>query len=127
MVIVSTRKRYGGFAKAVGMRVLTTPHGLGYAATVIVVDEDVDPFNLPQVMWALSTKMNPARDLIRIPDLSVVELAPQADIPGMVDKLIIDATTPAAPDRRGHYSTPARDLPEAADWLDRLRRITAGC
>ncbi len=37
---------------------LTTPHGLGYATTVIVVDEDVDPFDLPQVMWALSTKMN---------------------------------------------------------------------
>ncbi|MEU9977061.1 non-oxidative hydroxyarylic acid decarboxylases subunit C [Streptomyces sp. NPDC051014] len=126
VVIVSTRKRYGGFARAVGMRVLTTPHGLGYAATVIVVDEDVDPFNLPQVMWALSTKMNPARDLIRIPGLSVVELAPQADTPGMVDKLIIDATTPAAPDRRGHYSTPVRDLPEAAAWLDRLRQLAAG-
>ncbi|MEV7323087.1 non-oxidative hydroxyarylic acid decarboxylases subunit C [Streptomyces sp. NPDC093970] len=125
VVIVSTRRRYGGFARAVGMRVLTTPHGLGYAATVIVVDEDVDPFNLPQVMWALSTKMNPARDLIRIPDLSVVELAPQADVPGMVDKLIIDATTPAAPDRRGHYSTPVRDLPETEAWLDRLRRIAA--
>ena len=68
VVIVSTKKRYGGFAKAVGMRVLTTPHGLGYAATVIVVDDDVDPFNLPQVMWALSTKMNPAGDLIQLPN-----------------------------------------------------------
>ena len=67
VVIVSTKTRYGGFAKAVGMRVLTTPHGLGYAATVIVVDDDVDPFNLPQVMWAPSTKMNPAGDLIRCP------------------------------------------------------------
>lgn len=27
---------------------------------VIMVDEDVDPFNLPQVMWALSSKVNPA-------------------------------------------------------------------
>ncbi|GDY39742.1 phenolic acid decarboxylase subunit C [Streptomyces antimycoticus] len=97
VVIVSTKKRYGGFAKAVGMRVLTTPHGLGYAATVIVVDEDVDPFNLPQVMWALSTKMNPAGDLVQIPNLSVLELAPQAVTPGITDKLIIDATTPVAP------------------------------
>ena len=43
VVIVSTRVRYGGFAKSVGMAVLTTPHGLGYAKFVIVVDEDVDP------------------------------------------------------------------------------------
>lgn len=101
VVIVSTKKRYGGFAKTVGMRVLTTPHGLGYAATVIVVDEEVDPFNLPQVMWALSTKMNPAGDLVVVPKLPVLELAPQAATPGIVDKLIIDATTPVAPDTRG--------------------------
>ncbi|MBI0384798.1 UbiD family decarboxylase, partial [Streptomyces albiflaviniger] len=125
VVIVSTRKRYGGFAKAVGMRVLTTPHGLGYAATVIVVDEDVDPFDLPQVMWALSTKMNPAGDLVRIPHLSVLELAPQAGTPGITDKLIIDATTPVAPDNRGNYGTQVRDLPETAEWLARLRQLAA--
>ncbi|WP_332880996.1 non-oxidative hydroxyarylic acid decarboxylases subunit C [Streptomyces sp. NBC_00564] len=121
VVIVSTKKRYGGFAKAVGMRTLTTPHGLGYAATVIVVDEDVDPFNLPQVMWALSTKMNPRGDLVTVPNLSIMELAPQAH--GVVDKLIIDATTPVAPDDRGNYTTQVRDLPEAAAWLTKLQQL----
>ncbi|AKJ08851.1 phenolic acid decarboxylase [Streptomyces incarnatus] len=125
VVIVSTKKRYGGFAKAVGLRVLTTPHGLGYATTVIVVDEDVDPFDLPQVMWALSTKMNPAEDLITVPRLPVVELAPQAQTPGIVDKLVIDATTPVAPDRRGTYGNPVRDLPETAAWLTRLQALAA--
>ncbi|GAA2908821.1 non-oxidative hydroxyarylic acid decarboxylases subunit C [Streptomyces mexicanus] len=125
VVIVSTKKRYGGFAKAVGLRVLTTPHGLGYATTVIVVDEDVDPFNLPQVMWALSTKMNPSGDLIRIPNLPVVELAPQANTPGVVDKLVIDATTPVGADRRGNYGNQVRDLPEAAEWLTRLQALAA--
>lgn len=123
VVIVSTQTRYGGFAKAVGMRVLTTPHGLGYAATVIVVDEDVDPFNLPQVMWALSTKMNPAGDLIRVPNLSILELAPQADPPGVVDKLIIDATTPVAPDARGNYGNQVHDLPETSEWIARLQDL----
>ncbi|MFG2479748.1 non-oxidative hydroxyarylic acid decarboxylases subunit C [Streptomyces fagopyri] len=125
VVIVSTKKRYGGFAKAVGMRVLTTPHGMGYAATVIVVDEDVDPFDLPQVMWALSTKMNPAGDLITIPNLSVMELGPQANTPGIVDKLIIDATTPVRPDHRGNYGNAVHDLPEMAEWLTRLRQLAA--
>ncbi|MEU4893352.1 non-oxidative hydroxyarylic acid decarboxylases subunit C [Streptomyces sp. NPDC044780] len=124
VVIVSTKKRYGGFAKAVGMRVLTTPHGLGYAATVIVVDEDVDPFNLPQVMWALSTKMNPSGDLVVVPNLPVLELAPQAQSPGIVDKLIIDATTPAEPDKRGNYGNQVRDLPEMGAWLAKLQSLT---
>lgn len=60
LAIISTKKRYGGFARAVGLRAMTTPHGLGYVKMVIMVDEDVDPFNLPQVMWALSSKVNPA-------------------------------------------------------------------
>ncbi len=42
---------------------MTTPHGLGYVKMVIMVDEDVDPFNLPQVMWALSAKVNPADEI----------------------------------------------------------------
>ena len=63
VVIVSTKTRYGGFAKAIGMRVMTTPHGLGYAKIVIIVDADVDPFDLNQVMWALSVKVNPAGDI----------------------------------------------------------------
>ncbi|MEV5413123.1 non-oxidative hydroxyarylic acid decarboxylases subunit C [Thermopolyspora sp. NPDC052614] len=123
VVIVSTAKRFGGFAKAVGLRVLSTPHGLGYATTVIVVDEDVDPFDLPQVMWAVSTKMNPAGDLIQLPNMPVLALAPQATTPGITDKLVIDATTPVAPDLRGHYGTPVRDLPETAHWLARLREL----
>ncbi|GAA1790745.1 non-oxidative hydroxyarylic acid decarboxylases subunit C [Actinomadura chokoriensis] len=126
VVIVSTAKRYGGFAKAVGMRVLSTPHGLGYAATVIVVDEDVDPFDLPQVLWAVSTKMNPAGDLIQVPNMPVLGLAPQATTPGITDKLVIDATTPVAPDARGNYGNQVRDLPEAAEWLVRLRALAAG-
>jgi 4-hydroxybenzoate decarboxylase len=123
VVIVSTRKRYAGFAKAVGTRVLSLPHGLGYAATVIVVDEDVDPFNLPQVMWALSTKMNPAHDLLRLPGLPIMELAPQPDVPGLIEKLVIDATTPVGPRGSGHYDSQVRDLPEMGEWLTRLRRL----
>lgn len=123
VVIVSTRKRYGGFAKAVGSRVLSTPHGLGYAATVIVVDEDVDPFNLPQVMWALSTKVNPSGDLLVLPNMSILGLAPQAQTPGITDKLVIDATTPVDPDARGNYGNQVRDLPETGEWLARLQKF----
>ncbi|MGP3776290.1 non-oxidative vanillic acid decarboxylases subunit C [Streptomyces sp. SDT5-1] len=125
MVIISTKKRYGGFAKAVGMRAMTTPHGLGYVAQVIVVDEDVDPFNLPQVMWAMSAKVNPKDDVVVIPNLSVLELAPAAQPAGITSKMIIDATTPVSPDVRGNFSTPAKDLPETADWARRLQDMIA--
>lgn len=102
---------------------LSTPHGLGYAATVIVVDEDVDPFNLPQVMWALSTKVNPSGDLLVLPNMSILGLAPQAQTPGITDKLVIDATTPVDPDARGNYGNQVRDLPETGEWLARLQKL----
>ncbi|GGV25683.1 phenolic acid decarboxylase subunit C [Streptomyces longisporoflavus] len=125
MVIISTAKRYGGFAKAVGMRAMTTPHGLGYVAQVILVDEDVDPFNLPQVMWAMSAKVNPRDDVVVIPNLSVLELAPAAQPAGITSKMIIDATTPVAPDVRGNFSTPAKDLPETKEWAAKLQELIA--
>ncbi|MFE2160924.1 non-oxidative hydroxyarylic acid decarboxylases subunit C [Streptomyces lydicus] len=125
LVIISTKKRYGGFAKAVGMRAMTTPHGLGYVSQVIVVDEDIDPFNLPQVMWAMSAKVNPKDDVVVLPNLSVVELAPAAQPAGLTSKMIIDATTPVGADARGNFSTPVQDLPEAEEWAARLRQLLA--
>lgn len=125
LAIISTRKRYGGFAKAVGVRAMTTPHGLGYVKIAIIVDEDVDPFDLPQVMWALSTKVNPAGDLVQLPNMSVMGLDPGASPAGISDKLVIDATTPVPPDARGHYSQAVHDLPETAEWVTRLTKMLA--
>ncbi|EEV4050636.1 RNA polymerase sigma factor RpoS [Escherichia coli] len=125
LAIISTKKRYGGFARAVGLRAMTTPHGLGYVKMVIMVDEDVDPFNLPQVMWALSSKVNPAGDLVQLPNMSVLELDPGSSPAGITDKLIIDATTPVAPDNRGHYSQPVVDLPETKAWAEKLTAMLA--
>jgi len=123
LAIISTRKRYGGFAKALGTRAMSTPHGLGFCKIVIVVDEDVDPFDIPQVMWALSTKVNPAGDLVTLPNFPVVGLDPGAQPAGITDKLVIDATTPVAPDQRGHYTQPVADLPETPDWVARLHAL----
>ncbi|MCY8973286.1 phenolic acid decarboxylase BsdC [Bacillus atrophaeus] len=120
IAIVSAKTRYGGFAKAVGMRALTTPHGLGYCKMVIVVDEDVDPFNLPQVMWALSTKMHPKHDAVTIPDLSVLPLDPGSDPSGITHKMILDATTPVAPETRGHYSQPLDSPLTTKEWEQKL-------
>lgn len=44
---------------------------------------------------------------------------------GITDKLIIDATTPVAPDNRGHYSQPVVDLPETKAWAEKLTAMLA--
>ncbi|MDN5871251.1 MAG: UbiD family decarboxylase [Nitrococcus sp.] len=124
-VVIATKTRYGGFAKAVGMRLLSTPHGLGYAKVIIVVDHDVDPFDLKQVMWAMSVKVNPAADVVIVPNLSVNLLDPAGQPTGIVHKMIIDATTPIAPDVRGNYGEEL-DTPDGTDvWHAKLTDLIA--
>jgi vanillate/4-hydroxybenzoate decarboxylase subunit C len=123
VVVVSTKIRYGGFAKYVGLRVLTTTHGLGYAKIVIVVDADVDPFDLNQVMWAMSVKVNPAGDIVTIPNLAENLLDPACSPGGIVTKMIIDATTPVVPDVRGDYGMEL-DRPQSTDaWRTKLTAL----
>lgn len=96
--IISTKVRYGGYGKGVAFRLLSTPHGMPYSKIVIVVDEFVDPFNLEQVMWALTTRVKPSKDVVVIPNCPGMPLDPSSNPAGMHDKLIIDATTPVAPE-----------------------------
>jgi UbiD family decarboxylase len=97
-VIVSTKSRFGGYGKAVAMRLLSTPHGMPYSKIVIVVDEFVDPFNLEQVMWALTTRVRPDKDVFKVPYAPGMPLDPSSEPMGLHTKLVIDATTPVAPD-----------------------------
>lgn len=124
VLIVSTKVRYGGFAKAVGLRVLSTPHGLGYAKVVIVVNDDVDPFDLNQVMWAISVRVNPAGDVLMLPNLAENLLDPACQPSGMVQKMIIDATTPVAPDNRGDYGELLQSPIGTDAWLQKLESLT---
>ena len=98
--IISVKNRFAGFAKSVAMRALGTPHGLMYLKNLILVDDDVDPFDLNQVMWALSTRTR-ANDIIVVPNMPMVIIDPAAEIPGKGHRLIIDATSFMPPDPAG--------------------------
>ncbi|NHD19554.1 MULTISPECIES: non-oxidative hydroxyarylic acid decarboxylases subunit C [Actinopolyspora] len=123
LAVVSVKQRYGGFAKAVGMRAMTTPHGLGYCKVVIVVDETVDPFNLAQVMWALSVKFHPRHDIVTVPNASVLPLDPSSEPAGITDKVVLDATTPIAPETRGHYSQTVDEPDGTRKWEDIIKEL----
>ena len=97
-VIISTKCRFGGYGKSVAFRLLSTPHGMPYSKIVIVVDEFVDPFNLEQVMWAITTRVKPDKDVSIIENCPGMPLDPSSYPAGMHSKLIIDATTPVAPE-----------------------------
>ncbi len=98
--VIAVENRMAGFAKSVAMRALGTPHGLMYLKNIFMVDADVDPFDLNQVMWALSTRTRPD-DIIVLPNMPMVPIDPAAVTPGKGHRLIIDATSFMAPDPLG--------------------------
>jgi 4-hydroxy-3-polyprenylbenzoate decarboxylase len=63
MTVVSIEQRYAGHAPQVLALAAQVPGGAYFAKWIIVVDEDVDPSNTNQVIWAMSTRCNPVEDI----------------------------------------------------------------
>lgn len=125
--IIAVRNRFSGFAKSVAMRALGTPHGTMYLKNLIMVDDNVDPFDLNQVMWALSTRTR-ANDIIVIPNMTMVPIDPSAEVPGKGHRLIIDATSFMLPDNLGAdpHLVDRPMGPEIDALMQRLRELQQG-
>ena len=124
-IIISSDMRLGGFGKTLAFKVATTPHGMSYGKNIIIVDGDVDPFNLERVMWALSTRVRADKDVTVVTNTPGMPLDPCSEPAGMGSKLIIDATTPVAPDRMREITMIA-DPPGSAEAAERLQEIWKG-
>jgi UbiD family decarboxylase len=118
--IISVKNRFAGFAKSVAMRALGTPHGTMYLKNLIMVDDDVDPFDLNEVMWALSTRTR-AEDTIVIPNMPMIPIDPAAEVAGKGHRLIIDATSFMPPDKLGGDSKIV--TPPAGPEIDAIAKV----
>jgi len=63
MWVVAIRQRYAGHAKQTGLAVLACAMAARHGRYVVVVDEDIDPTNLKEVLWAMQTRVDPASDI----------------------------------------------------------------
>ena len=63
MTVVSIKQRYGGHAKQAGMVASYCQAGAYLGRYVVVVDEDIDPTNIDDVLWAMCTRSNPENDI----------------------------------------------------------------
>jgi UbiD family decarboxylase len=122
-VIIATDSRLGGYAKSVAFRAFSTPHGISYVKNVIVVDGDVDPFDLNQVMWAMSTRIRGTQDVIVIPSTPGMPLDPGSDPPGMSCKVILDCTTPVPPEPPMRDVAMVEHVPEAGAYAGILLEL----
>ncbi len=92
MAVVSMRKAYAGHAKRVMMGVWSYLRQFMYTKFVIVVDEDIDVRNWEDVIWALTTRVDPSRDTTLVENTPIDYLDFASPVSGLGSKMGIDAT-----------------------------------
>jgi 4-hydroxy-3-polyprenylbenzoate decarboxylase len=92
MAVVSMKKKYPGHAKRVMMGVWSFLRQFMYTKFVIVVDEDINPRVWKDVIWAVTTRMDPKRDMVVIDNTPIDYLDFASPISGLGSKVGFDAT-----------------------------------
>jgi 4-hydroxy-3-polyprenylbenzoate decarboxylase len=92
LAIISIRKRYPGQAKKVMMG-LWGMGQLSLTKMFVVVDHHIDVNNINEVIWAITTKADPKRDVIIIENAPTDTLDPASTLVNLGSKMGIDATT----------------------------------
>ena len=92
IAVVSMKKAYAGHAKRVMMAVWSYLRQFMYTKWVIVVDDDIDARDWADVMWAVSTRMDPARDITVVENTPIDYLDFASPVSGLGSKIGLDAT-----------------------------------
>lgn len=92
MAVVTMKKQYPGHAKRVMMGVWSFLRQFMYTKFVIVTDDDVNARDWNDVIWAITTRMDPARDTVMIENTPIDYLDFASPIPRLGSKMGLDAT-----------------------------------
>jgi 4-hydroxy-3-polyprenylbenzoate decarboxylase len=92
IAVVSMKKAYAGHAKRVMMGVWSFLRQFLYTKFVIVVDDDINVRDWKDVMWAISTRMDPVRDTVLIENTPIDYLDFASPESGLGGKMGLDAT-----------------------------------
>ena len=98
IAVVSIRKAYPGHARRVMMGVWSYLRQFIYTKFVIIVDDDINARDWKDVMWAISTRMDPARDIMVIENTPIDYLDFASPESGLGGKLGMDATNKMPPE-----------------------------
>lgn len=93
IAVIAISKTYPGQARRVMLGLWSLLPQFTYTKMVLVVDADINVRNWSDVMWAVSTRSDPSRDLVVIGDTPIDYLDFASPKPGLGGKLGIDATT----------------------------------
>lgn len=120
MAVVSMKKQYPGHAKRVMMGVWSFLRQFMYTKFVIVTDEDIDIRNWEDVIWAITTRMDPTRDTVMIDNTPIDYLDFASPVSGLGSKMGLDATNKMPGETDREWGQPIIMDAEVKQRIDKL-------
>ncbi|MBI4186685.1 MAG: UbiD family decarboxylase [Chloroflexi bacterium] len=122
--VIQGRWTYRGESRNAILATLASESNIA-SKVVIAVDEDIDPWNTNEVMWAIATRCQTNTDLIILPGLSNF-MDPSAEVDGSMCKLGIDATKPIPSSPRHSVAGWVMPREGTEAWKERILRAMKG-
>ena len=131
MAVISMKKQYAGHAKRVMLGTWSYLRQFMYTKFVIVVDEDVNVRDWQDVIWAITTRMDPARDLTILENTPIDYLDFASPVSGLGSKVGFDATNKWPGETQREWGRPIvmdKDVLEKVDamWDSLFDHLGAG-
>lgn len=92
LAVVSIRKQYPGHAKRVMFGLWSLLRQFMYTKFIVVVDQDINPRDWKEVVWAMTTRMDPVRDTLLVENTPIDYLDFASPVSGLGGKMGMDAT-----------------------------------
>ncbi len=120
MAVVSMKKQYPGHAKRVMFGVWSYLRQFMYTKFVIVTDDDVNVRDWKDVIWAITTRMDPSRDVTLIENTPIDYLDFASPVSGLGSKMGMDATNKWPGETSREWGTPIAMSPEVKEKVDQV-------
>ena len=108
IAVISMKKAYAGHAKRVMMGAWSYLRQFMYTKFLIIVDDDIDARDWKDVMWAVSTRMDPVRDITTIENTPIDYLDFASPQSGLGGKIGLDATNKVPPETNREWGQEIR-------------------
>jgi len=120
MAVVSMRKQYPGHAKRVMFGIFSFLRQFMYTKFIVVVDNDINVRDWKEVIWAITTRVDPRRDTVMVENTPIDYLDFASPISGLGSKMGIDATNKISGETQREWGRPIAMDPATKARVDAI-------
>ncbi|MDO9024834.1 UbiD family decarboxylase [Zwartia sp.] len=120
LAVVSIRKQYPGHAKRVMFGLWSLLRQFMYTKFIVVVDQDINPRDWKEVVWAMTTRMDPVRDTLLVENTPIDYLDFASPVSGLGGKMGMDATNKWPGETQREWGKPIEMDPATRAHVDKI-------